>query len=135
MIKGTAAVQQDIYDAIYPVLQGRISGALYPGDTRPLDSAVEDAVIVATAPTVEKYQKGRARVLVFVPDVDNGSGRMVPDLERLQEIEPLGIEILEALNTLDEYAFSFFSAPELAHHPEATEHFLDFQYQYSRISF
>lgn len=136
MIKGKAQIEQDIYDTLAPFFEGRINGELYPGDTRPRDSRCEDAVIVAATPGAEQYQQGRVRILIYIPDIDNASGRPVPDLERVQELEQLAEPILDLLNdTLLDYAFEFLTAPDTGHDPSSSEHFVNIHLQYKRQTF
>ena len=136
MIKGKAQIEQDIYDTLAPFFEGKITGDLYPGDTRPRDSKVEDAVIVASAPTPDQYQQGRVRILIYVPDIDNGSGRPVPDLERVQELEQMAEPIIDLLNdTLLDYAFTFLTAPDTGSDPASSEHFVNIHLQYKRQTF
>ncbi len=135
-MKGKAQVEQDIYDTLHEFIEGKIGGTLYQSDTRPLDSKDEDAVIVASTPSPDQFQKGRVRILIFVPDIDCGIGRSVPDLERVQELEQIAEPILELLNaTLLDYAFEFFSAPGHGGDPQASEHFVNIHLQYTRINF
>lgn len=136
MIKGTTQIEQDIYDALASFLADKISGEVYPSDTRPRDSELEDAVIIASEATPDQYQKGRVRILIYVRDIDNNSGRPVKDAERLQELEQLGEPILDLLNdTLLEYAFEFLTAPSTGHDPATPEHFVNIHLQYQRQSF
>lgn len=136
MIKGKTQIEQDIYDIVAPYLKGKISGEVYPSDTRPRDSKLEDAVIVASSPSPDQFQQGRVRILIYVRDIDNGSGRPVKDVERLQELEPLGEPIIELLNeALLDYGFSFLTAPDTGHDPATPEHFVNIHLQYKRQTF
>ena len=136
MIKGKAQIEQDIHDTLAPFFKGKISGELYPSDTRPRDSVVEDAVIAASTPSPDQYQEGRVRILIHVPDIDNGSGRPVKDAARLQELEQLGEPIVDLLNErLLDYAFGFFTAPDNGHDPATSEHFVNIHLQYKRQTF
>lgn len=136
MIKGKAQIEQDVYDALGTFFKGKISGELYPSDTRPRDSELEDAVIIASSPSPDQFQQGRVRILIYVRDIDNGSGRPVKDAERLQELEQLGEPIMELLNdTLLEYAFTFLTAPDTGHDPATPEHFVNIHLQFKRQTF
>lgn len=135
MKKGKAQIEQDIYDAIAPFFDGKIGGQLYQSDTRPRDSRNEDAVIVAGAPSAGQIQQGRVRVLVFIPDIDNGTGTPVPDLERVQEVESYAESIIDTLHAnLPGYAFELLTAPD-AGTTEAEEHFVNIHLQYKRQTF
>jgi hypothetical protein len=138
MIAGKAQIEQDVYDVAAPFFDGKISGEVYPSDTRPRDSKSEDVVIVASTPSSAQFQEGRVRILVYVPDIDNGSGRPVPDIERIQEIEQLAEPLLDILNEsaqLREYAFDFFTAPDRGGDPATSEHFVNIYFKFKRQTF
>lgn len=136
MKKGKAQIEQDIYDALTGFFADAIDGTLYMSDTRPRDSATEDAVIVAGAPSGEQWQTGRVRILVFVQDIDNNSGRPVKDIERIQQVEQMAEPIIDILHeALPEYAFELLTAPDGGQIPETTEHFVNIHIQYTRQTF
>lgn len=136
MKKGKAQIEQDIYDALTGFFDDAIEGELYMSDTRPRDSGAEDAVIVAGAPSGEQWQKGRVRILVFVQDIDNNSGRLVKDTERIQQIEAMAEPIIDTLHeALPEYSFELFTAPDDGQIPQTTEHFVNIHLQYTRQTF
>lgn len=136
MKKGKAQVEQDIYDALVEFFTGTISGTLYMSDTRPRDSRSEDAVIVAGTPGAEQWQKGRVRILIFVQDIDNNSGRPVKDTERIQQLEQMADPIIQTLHdALPKYSFELLTAPDDGQVPQTTEHFVNIHLQYRRESF
>lgn len=136
MKKGKAQIEQDIYDALRDYFANAIDGELYMSDTRPRDSKAEDAVIVSSAPSGEQWQKGRVRILVFVQDIDNNSGRPVKDIERIQQIEEMAEPIIDTLHeTLPEYAFELFAAPSDGQQPGTEEHFVTIHLQFTRQTF
>lgn len=136
MKKGKAQIEQDIYDALVAFFATAITGTLYMSDTRPRDSKEEDAVIVAGAPSGEQWQKGRVRIMVFVQDIDNNSGRPVKDIERIQQLEQMAEPIIDTLHeALPEYAFELLTAPDDGQIPETTEHFVNIHIQYTRQTY
>ena len=136
MKKGKTQIEHDVYTSLVGFFEGKIAGQLYMSETRPRDSKQEDAVIVAGAPSGEQLQKGRVRILIFVPDIDNGSGRPTPDLARLLELEPLGQQIIDTLHeSLPDYSFEFLTTPYPGSNPGSTEHFVNINLQYLRKTF
>ena len=136
MTKGKTQIEQDIFDALGHFFAESIEGDLYMSDTQPRDSKTEDAVIVASTPSGEQWQKGRVRILIFVQDIDNNSGRPVKDIERIQQIEQMAEPIINTLhNALSEYAFELFTAPDDGQIPKTTEHFVNIHLQYTRQTF
>lgn len=136
MKKGKAQIEQDIYDALTGFFAGTIGGTLYMSDTRPRDSETEDAVIVAGAPSGQQWQRGRVRILVFVQDIDNGTGSPVKDIDRIQQIEAMAEPIIDTLHeALPEYSFELFTAPDNGQITDTAEHFAEIHLQYTRQTF
>ncbi len=108
MSKTNEEIEQFIYDALAPLLakdvreEETISGDLYPEDCRPLDSQLEDAVIAVGEGFPDQIQTGRARVNIYVQDIDCGFGRKVKDKQRCQEVAALDKEILRLLKAADD---------------------------------
>lgn len=136
MKKGKAQIEQDIFNALVAFFADAIGGTLYMSDTRPRDSKTEDAVIVAGTPSGEQWQTGRVRIMIFVQDIDNNSGRPVKDTERIQQLEPLAEPIIDTLHeALPEYAFELLTGVDNGQVPETTEHFVNIHLQYTRQTF
>lgn len=136
MKKGKVQIEHEIYSCLVDFFQERIDGTLYMSDTRPRDSKEEDAVIQAGDPSGSQIQKGRVRILIFIQDIDNGTGAPVPNIERILELEPIGQEIIDTLHDqLSDYSFEFLTAPTTGNNTEAREHFVNINLQYSRQTF
>lgn len=125
-----------MYDALEHFFDGKISGCFYPSDCRPADSKVEDAVLTVSNATAEQIQEGRARVNIFVPDIDAGVGRPVPYKERLDELSSLDEAIIETLNDADtDYYFDLFNATETINAEDIKQHFVNINIEFKYITF
>lgn len=134
--KTTSQIEQAIYDALEQYFVGRISGMLYPSDCRPLDSNLEDAVISVGSTSSEQIQTGRAKLNIYVPDIDNNSGRLVPDKERLNELSILTEDILKILNEADtDYLFGLSQATGIIAVPDINQHFVNINLEFDCITF
>jgi hypothetical protein len=134
--KGTPTIEQDIFNALERLFKGLISGSLYPSGCRPLDSKLEDAVITVSNASAEQIQEGRARLNIYVRDIDNGSGRLVPDKGRIDELSLLDEDIVEALNAANtEYEFDLFQATDSIAEPGINQHFVNINLEFKRITF
>lgn len=135
-IKNTITIEQDIYAALEQFFAGKISGSLYPSDCRPLNSQLEDAVITVSNASAEQIQAGRARLNIYVSDIDNGSGRYVPDLGRLEELALLDEEIVAILNEANtDYRFGLFQATAKIADPGIKQHFVNVNLEFNCITF
>ena len=134
--KNTITIEKEIYAVLAPLLSGRITGNLYPPDCRPLDSNLEDAVITVSNASAEQIQEGRARLNIYVPDIDNGSGRLVPNKGRIEELALLDEEVVAALNDADtDYSFDLFQATESIADPNIKQHFVNINLEFNCITF
>ena len=135
-IKGTPQIEQDIYDALEAFFSGRIGGSLYEEGCRPLDSNLEDAVITVSSAGAEQIQEGKAKINIYIPDIDNGSGHPVPDKGRSQEVSSFAEPIIEALNDSDtDYDFELEKAPKEYINHENKQHFVNISIQFNRVTF
>lgn len=136
MIKGENIVIQDVFNALDGFFDGVISGSLYPKNCRPFGSKLEDAIISGANPTADQVQYGSIKLNVFIPDIDNGSGRFVPNTARLQAIELLNSTLIETLNASSaEYHFWQGMAPASIQEQDTNQHFINFDIKFKRITF
>ena len=134
--KNTITIEQEILAALEPLFAGRISGNIYPSDCRPLDSKLEDAIITVSSASAEQIQEGRARLNIYVPDINNNSGRLVPDKERLEELALLDEEVVAVLNEANtDYYFDLFQATASIADPDIKQHFVNINLEFKYITF
>ena len=132
-------IEQFIYDALAPLLakearqEDVISGDLYPEDCRPMDSDKEDAVIAIGEGFPDQIQTGRARVNIYVPDIDCGFGRKVKDKERCQQVASLEGEVLRRLNAAsDQFLWTRFRTTATIADPDIEQHFVNINLSFKR---
>jgi len=130
-------IEQHIYDALEEYFSGDvISGALYPEDCRPLNSHAEDAVIAVGSVSAEQVQEGRARLNIYVPDINNGTGRPVKDKTRLDELSLLDTTIVELLNDAEtDYLFSLAQATQQLADEAIGQHFVNITLDFKLVTF
>lgn len=136
MIKGEGIILKLMYGAVQPFLEDKISGTTYYPRTRPQDSMKEDAVLYYNGSDMAQVQRGRARIAIFIADIDNNTGRKVPNDPRLDEIESLAESLLSLLNEADtdflwELDSSPFRIPEQPTHETA----LNFNFKFRIINY
>lgn len=132
-IVGATQMELLMYAALEDVLKLIIGGSFYPRDTRPATSKSEDAVITVTAADAEQVQEGRARLNIFVPDKDNGSGAKVIDNGRVSQLEGVAQTIIDALNVADNgYSYWLVEAPHAGAVPQREEHYVNYIIDFKR---
>jgi hypothetical protein len=78
-----------------------IKGKLYRKGTRPIKSKEEDAVVIFKTGLDGQIQTGALVINIFVPNIDNGSGAKVMDVQRCTELEAIANNILASLKPSD----------------------------------
>lgn len=135
--KNALKIEDDIYNALVNVFPGIISGTLYKEGTRPTDAKTEDAVIIVSGGDVEQIQTGRAHINIYVQDIDNGSGNLVGDKDRLTELSDCDETIVEALNNalFEEYSFRLNKMTDTFAEKDINQHFVNVNLEFERITF
>lgn len=134
--KTALAIEQDVFNVLEPFFVGKVTGNLYPSDCRPLNSRLEDAVITVSSASAKQIQEGRVRLNIYVPDIDNNSGRLVPDKERLEEIAAYDEDIVKLLNEADtDYLWDLFQATASIADPDIKQHFININLEFKYVTF
>jgi len=139
--KTNEQIEQFIWDALAPLLSkeqgaGTISGDLYPEDCRPLDSKLEDAVIAVSNGFPGQVQSGRARLNIYVPDIDCGYGRKVKNKGRLEELSRLDTVIVDMLNASDtDYLWGLFATTATIAAADIEQHFVNINLEFNCVTF
>ena len=134
--KSTAQIEQEMYEVLERLITANIGGGFYPSDCRPASSRQEDAVLTATYATASQIQSGRAKLNIYVPDIDCGIGRAVPDKTRIQELALLDEAIIDTLNAADtDYNFYLSQATHTIADPEIEQHFVNINIGFRLITF
>lgn len=116
----------EMYAALEELMGQTIKGTFYPSEVRPLEATTEDAVLTVSNATADQIQEGRARLNIYVPDIDIGGASLVPDKARLMELEAITEKVVEKLNEADTaYYFDLFQATATIAVPERNEHFVN----------
>ncbi len=134
--KSIPQIEQEIYDILSNFFIGRISGGFYPSDCRPFGSDLEDAVLTVSNASAEQVQIGRARINIFVPDIDAGLGRPVPNKGRIDDISRMDEMIVEALNIANtDYEFDLFMATGVENAEDIKQHLVNINLEFKHITF
>ncbi len=124
--KGLTQIELEMYAALEELMGNTIKGTFYPSEVRPLEATTEDAVLTVSNATADQIQEGEARLNIYVPDSNNGGESLVPDKERLAELEAIADTVVKKLNEADTaYTFNLFQAAATVAVPGKSEHFVN----------
>ena len=106
------------------------------GTDFPLGSG-EDAVIAVSNASANQIQVGHVYVNIYVPDVNNGTGFLVPAKGRLTELSGLHEPLCEYMNerTTDEYTFYPGKSAKTIPEPNIHQHFVSMDIEFQRTTF
>ncbi len=124
--KGLTQIELEMYSALEELMGNTIKGTFYPSEVRPLEATTEDAVLTVSSATADQIQEGRARLNIYVPDINIGGESLVPDKARLMELEGITELVVEKLNEANTaYTFDLFQATATVAVPGKSEHFVN----------
>lgn len=134
--KGTTTIEMDMYAALEELMGRTIQGTFYTSELRPIEAKTEDAVLTCSNATAGQIQEGRARLNIYVPDINNGGASLVPDKARLMELEAIDEQVLQTLNdSCTAYIFDKFQATTTIAVPERNEHFVNIGIHFKLATF
>lgn len=135
-MRGTPQIEQQMYESLENLITGIVSGGFYQSDCRPADSKQEDAVLTVTYSNASQIQAGRAKLNIYVSDIDNGAGKPVPNKTRIQEISAISEQVIEVLNQADtDYLFYLSQATHSMQDPGTNQHFVNVNIGFKLITF
>lgn len=135
-VKSTPEIEQRMFEVLEPLLKQYIRGGFYPSDCRPADSHAEDGVLIVSTANASQIQEGRAKLNIYIPDIDCGVGRAVPDKGRIQALAALDNALVDALNEADtDYDFFLSDATHSLGEPDMEEHFVNINIGFRLITF
>lgn len=137
MIKSEEQIEEDVFVLLEPYLNKFVEGGVYRNGCRPGDSKAEDAVIAVSNASADQIQVGHVYVNIYVPDVNNGTGFLVPAKGRLTELSGLHESLCEYMNerTTDEYTFYPGKSAKTIPESNIHQHFVSMDIEFQRTTF
>lgn len=130
--KSKEQIENMMYRQLETLMKGTIKGTFYPSRTRPTDATTEDAVITVGALDADtQFQTGRAKLNIYVPDINMGKGRMVPDKARIIELSAIDEQVIDTLNEADtDYAYDLNDGTTTLEVPGLNQHIVNINIQF-----
>lgn len=118
-------------------IRGLITGKVYLGGLRPVNSKLEDAVISYQTGLSDQIQTGNVNVNIFVPDivhVDEGGAKVnIKNFQRCSLIERACQDFISS-QIANEYRLGLATTIQTFEH-EAGQHFINMRIRYRYTSF
>lgn len=135
-VKDELYVENVIYKACNEYLRQLVSGGVYFKDDRPANSKLEDAVIAVSTGTAGQIMEGRAKVDIFIADIDNGTGRLVKNRGRLEQLNGTDKVIVSLLNDADtDFVWSLSAMTAVIQSPSTKEYFYNINLAFNAKNF
>ena len=119
-------LEQIVYDALKVAVGRIIGGTFYRSECRPIDSHAEDAELSVSSLSADQVQDGVVALNIYVQDINNGSGRFVPNKMRTAELSSHMSELLIALQkSMPEAEIKPYVACQTIANDNGREHFVN----------
>ena len=133
MIKTETQIERDFYSFVKNSDLGKaIRGTVYRSEMRPTDAATEDLIVKFLAGLDEQVQTGVVIFNLYVPDIPYTDGRMVPDKNRIGELQELIRTFVETAGGT-EYWLETDTTPTTMRNEEIEQHFIYVRIKFNRI--
>lgn len=134
--KSTIRIELEMYSALEALMEQTIKGTFYSSGLRPDNAETEDAVLTVSNADAGQIEQGRARLNIFVPDINCGQPTKVADKARLDELAAIQDKVIETLNEADtDYLFDLFQATQIVAVPDKDEHFVNINISFRLVTF
>lgn len=135
-VKSTLRIEQEMFKALESLMSRTIKGTFYLSTMRPYNANTEDAVVAVSFADAQQIEQGRARLNIFVQDIDCGYTSKVANIERLDELASIDELVIETLNEADtDYLFELAQATQMFEVQGKDEHFVNITINFKLITF
>lgn len=134
MIKTETQIERDFYSFVKNSNLGKaIRGTVYRPEMRPTNATTEDLIVKFLAGLDEQVQTGVVIFSLYVPDKPHTDGRMVPDKNRIGELQE---EIRAFVETAGgtEYRIETDATPTTMRNEDIEQHFIYARIKFNRIT-
>lgn len=131
--KSKEQLENMMYRQLETLMKETIKGNFYPSGTRPTDASTEDAVLTVGALDADsQFQTGRAKLNIYVPDINIGKGQMVPDKARIIALSAIDEQVIDTLNQADtDYAYDLNEGTTTLEVPGLSQHIVNINIQFT----
>lgn len=134
MIKTEMQIERDFYSFVKNSDLGKaIKGKVYRPEMRPANATTEDLIVKFLAGLDEQVQTGVVIFNLYVPDIPQADGRMVPDKNRIGKLEELLLAFVETAGGT-EYWLETDTTPTTMRNEEIEQHFIYARIKFNRIT-
>lgn len=132
-----AEIEQLLYQMVNTSpIKDLITGKVYLAGLRPLNSKLEDTVVIFQTSLAEQFQVGSVNINTYIPDVpftQNGATTFIKNFQRSALIERAYQDFFNAL-PVSEYRFELQAGIQTMPY-EANQHFVNMRIKFNYTTF
>lgn len=113
-----------------------IKGNFFLSGMRPDNAETEDAVLTVSFADAGQFEQGKARLNIFVPNIDCGFPSKVADKARLEQLASVDESVIDTLNEADtDYLFELAQATQTFQVQGKDESFVNITIAFKLVTF
>ena len=135
-IRSTIRIEQEMFRSLEDLMGKTIKGNFFLSGMRPDNAETEDAVLTVSFADAGQFEQGKARLNIFVPNIDCGFPSKVADKARLEQLASVDESVIDTLNEADtDYLFELAQATQTFQVQGKDESFVNITIAFKLVTF
>lgn len=134
--RSTIRIEQEMFRSLEDLMGKTIKGNFFLSGMRPDNAETEDAVLTVSFADAGQFEQGKARLNIFVPNIDCGFPSKVADKARLEQLASVDESVIDTLNEADtDYLFELAQATQTFQVQGKDESFVNITIAFKLVTF
>lgn len=134
--RSTIRIEQEMFRSLEDLMGKTIKGNFFLSGMRPDNADTEDAVLTVSFADAGQFEQGKARLNIFVPNIDCGFPSKVADKARLEQLASVDESVIDMLNEADtDYLFELAQATQTFQVQGKDESFVNITIAFKLVTF
>lgn len=134
--RSTIRIEQEMFRSLEDLMGKTIKGNFFLSGMRPDNAETEDAVLTVSFADAGQFEQGKARLNIFVPNIDCGFPSKVADKARLEQLASVDESVIDTLNEADtDYLFELAQAIQTFQVQGKDESFVNITIAFKLVTF
>ena len=135
-IRSTIRIEQEMFRSLEDLMGKTIKGNFFLSGMRHDNAETEDAVLTVSFADAGQFEQGKARLNIFVPNIDCGFPSKVADKARLEQLASVDESVIDTLNEADtDYLFELAQATQTFQVQGKDESFVNITIAFKLVTF
>lgn len=134
--RSTIRIESEMFRSLEDLMGKTIKGNFFLSEMRPDNAETEDAVLTVSFADAGQFEQGKARLNIFVPNIDCGFPSKVADKARLEQLASVDESVIDTLNEADtDYLFELAQATQTFQVQGKDESFVNITIAFKLVTF